>query len=448
VGRTINNKFQYFIGFIIAVLMLAGCKEESDLGIEILPKDDLITVHNTVVKEAIASFTFTDDSVRTINSSSSLLGNLVDPVFGETVINYAAQFRLQSFPDFGDNPEPDSIKLILRYRNVYGDTVTPQMFRVYELQSDLDADGEYYQDVDLKSMASDFLLGEVSYLPIIETDTTSRGEVYLKQQIISVPLDISLGTKLLSADSLQLVNNDVFLEFFKGLYIESEKAGGEGGSILTLDELTSSDNLGSGLVLYYDNEENSNSTEPDTMFLPLLVSEFSARVNSIEHDYSNTAFEEYLDSEEEEDSLVYIQATGGLKSRILIDDLETWKDSINTAINKAELIFEVDTIASDIENFFPPTQLLFTVVDEDGNEFLPIDYVFDPDYYGGALREDFTYRFNITQHLQEIINESADNFGFYLTPANKNNEASRVVLKGSKSNAGVKLVITYSKFTI
>ena len=92
--------------------------------------------------------------------------------------------------------------------------------------------------------------------------------------------------------------------------------------------------------------------------------------------------------------------------------------------------------------------MLFTVVDEDGNEFLPIDYVFDPEYYGGTLGEDYTYKFNITQHLQEIIKESADNFGFFLTPANKNNEASRVVLKGSKSKVGIKLVITYSKFTI
>ena len=444
-GKTISIKIQLLIGFIIIVLVLSSCKEESDLGIEILPKEDLITVQNTIVKEAISSFTFTDDSVRTNNSSSSLLGSLIDPVFGETIINYAAQFRLQSFPVFGDNAVADSIKLIMRYRRVYGDTVTPQIFRVYELESGLDVDEVYYQDVDLKSMASDFILGEREYVPVIEKDTTGQ---YTYQQVLSIPLDISLGEKLISADSAQLVNNDVFLEFFKGLYIETEKLGGEGGSILTLDELTSSDYLGSGLVLYYNNDENSTAEEPDTMFLPLLISEFSARVNSIEHDYSNTPFEEYLDSEEVEDSLIFVQATGGLKSRILIDDLETWKDSINTAINKAELIFEVDTLASDLENFAPPLQLLFTVVDEDGNEFLPIDYVFDPEYYGGTLGEDYTYKFNITQHLQEIIKESADNFGFFLTPANKNNEASRVVLKGSKSKVGIKLVITYSKFTI
>jgi hypothetical protein len=263
-----------------------------------------------------------------------------------------------------------------------------------------------------------------------------------------VPLDISLGERLINADSLQLINNDVFLEFFKGLYFETEKIANEVGAILTLDELTTSDYLGTGLVLYYNNDENNSAEETDTMFIPLLVSEFSARVNSMEHDYSNTPFEDNLNSELVEDSLIYVQATGGLKSRILIEDLESWKDSINTAINKAELIFEVDTFASDIKNFALPSQLLFTVVDEEGNEFLPIDYVFDPAYYGGAIGEDYTYRFNITQHLQEIIEGSADNYGFFLTPANKNNEARRVVLKGSKSKTGIKLVITYSKYTI
>ena len=201
------------------------------------------------------------------------------------------------------------------------------------------------------------------------------------------------------------------------------------------------------MVVYYNNDENIAAEVPDTLLMPFIISEYSARVNSMNHDYSGTPFEANLNSEVGDDSLIYIQATGGLKSRILIDDVFSWKDSLNIAINKAELIFQVDTIASDIENFAPPSQLLFTVIDEEGTEFLPIDYVFSPDFYGGYLWEDYTYRFNITQHLQQIIEGKADNFGFFLTPAQKNNEANRVILKGSNSSTGVKLVITYSKFS-
>lgn len=439
--KNIFNNRSLFFGLLIALIALTGCNEQSGLGLEILPKDDIITVKNVVVKEEISAFTFLDDSVRTDESSRSLLGELNDPVFGQSVINYAAQFRLQSFPEFGVNAVSDSVKLIIRYRQVYGDTVTPQVFRVYEMESPLDVDQEYYQGIDLKSMAYDQMLGETTHTPAIMMDST---ETQIFQQIFSIQLDNSLGDKIVNADSTDLSNNDNFLELFKGLYVETEALDPDGGAIIGLDEISNSNYLGSGMVIYYHNDE----VGPDSLFLPILITEFSARVNQMIHDYSGTAFEENMDSEEVEDSLIYVQATGGLKSRILIDNLDSWKDSVNTAINKAELIFQVDTLASDIANFAPPSQLLFTIVDEDGVEFLPIDYVFNPNYYGGGLEEDYTYRFNITQHLQEIIEGSVDNYGFYLTPANKNNEANRVVLKGSQSAVGIKLVITYSKFTI
>jgi len=451
VKKNIKYNYGFLIGLAIIILTITSCEKENNLGIEVLPKEDLITVKSVILKDDISSFTFNEDLIETDEPTRSLLGSLNESTFGVSEINFAAQFRLQFFPDFGGNPVADSVKLILRYRIVYGDTITPQTFRVFELESPLDIDADYTQDVDLKSMASDFLLGEIQYIPQITTDSL---ETQLYQQIIRIPLDISLAEKIVHADSSQLINNEVFLEFFKGLYIETEKQSNEGCTILSLDALTSDNILGSGLVVYYKNDtlrsiiEEDESVVDSSFFMPILISENSARVNSIIHDYSGTPFEENLNSELVEDSLIYVQATGGLRSRILIDDLTTWKDSINTAINKAELIFQIDTIASDIHNFAPPTQLLFTIVDEDGKEFLPIDYVFSPDYYGGGLRSDYTYHFNITQHLQEIINDTSDNYGFFLTPANKNNEARRVVLKGGKSETGIKLVITYSKFSI
>jgi len=453
VKRNTKYNYQFLIGAVLIVFAITSCDKENNLGIEVLPKEDLITVKSVVIKDDISAFTFNEDLVNTDESSISLLGSFNDNLFGTSTIDFAAQFRLQFFPNFGENPVADSIKLIIRYRKVYGDTITPQTFRVYELESALDIDAQYKQDVDLKSLASNQLLGEVNYTPNIVTDSLQT-QIY--QQIISIPLDISLADKLVNADSMQLINNDVFLEFFKGLYIETEKLTNSGGAILSLDAISTDSYLGTGLVIYYNNDENRAEDVPDTLFMPFLVTENSARVNGISHDYSGTPFVDNLNSELVEDSLIYLQATGGLRSRILIDNLIGWKDSVTIsgnesipyAINKAELIFQVDTIASDIHNFFPPTQLLFTVVDVDGNEFLPIDYVFNPDYYGGALRPDYTYHFNITQHLQEIINGNSDNYGFFLTPANKNNEANRVVIKGSKSKTGIKLVVTYSKFNI
>ncbi len=442
-----NYKNQFLSIIMLMLIALTGCEEKSSIGVEVLPAGDLITVRSTT-KAKILSFTHSEDSIRTDEASNSLLGSFTDSLFGNTTIGFAAQYRLYDFPNFGrNNPQPDSINLYLYYRIIYGDTITKQRFKVYELESSIDPDETYRQNVDLKSMASDKLLGQIDYTPRVKLDSTSKDTFY---QLINIPLDFSLAEKLFYADPLKLTSNDIFLEFFKGLYIETEKQNSKGGTILSLETSASGSFRGSAVVLSYHNDSlksKLNVKKDSVLLMPYIISTYSARVNNIQHDYSKAPFYQNLNSETVQDSLIYVQSTGGLKTRILIDELSSWKDSVNIAINKAELIFQIDTVASRVHKFPPPLQMLFTVVDSLGKEFLPKDYVFNPSFYGGGLRKDYTYHFNITQHVQEIIDGNAKNLGFFLTPAQKNNQANRVVLKGSTSKTGIKLIITYSIYT-
>ncbi|MGE0020763.1 MAG: DUF4270 domain-containing protein [Draconibacterium sp.] len=445
---TYKNIKQFGVILVVLLGVFYGCNDYSNIGLEVLPAGDLLTIKNTLIKDDISSFTHSEDSIRTDEASHSLLGSFNDSLFGVTTIDFAAQFRLSGFPDFGEhNPQPDSISLYLYYRVIYGDTVTKQRLKVYELESAIDPDFDYKQDVDLKGLASDELLGQIEFTPKVKIDSASQDTFY---QLIRVPLDFTLAEKLFNADSVDVVNNDVFLDFFKGLYIESEKISNQGGTILTLETQGSGNFSGSGVVLFYHNDSLKSAVDVNkdsVLLMPYEISQFSARINHIDHDYSSAPFYPNLNSETTQDSLIFVQANGGLKSKIFIDDLTSWKDSINTAINKAELIFQIDTVASQIHRFPPPDQLLFTVIDSTGKELLPIDYVFSPAFYGGGLREDYTYHFNITQHMQKIIEGEAGNFGFYLTPAYKNSVANRVVLKGSTSKTGIRLSVTYSKYT-
>lgn len=433
------------------MITLSGCEDQSSIGIEVLPGGDLISIRNTI--ENTKSYTFSEDSITTSQPSKSLLGSFTDSIFGNTTIGFAAQYRLNEFPDFSKNAQVDSIKLYLYYRNIYGDTLTKQKLRVYELESPLDYDAKYKQDVDLKSMTYDKLLAEYEFTARVRLD--SLGDTAYYQSLV-IPLDISLGEKLINANTSQMVNSDVFLEFFKGLYVESERLTAQGGAILSLEAVRSGSFDGSALAMFYHNDSLKSKVSGDSvLIMPYTISSYSARVNNIQHDYTQTSFYDKLNSETVEDSLIYVQATGGLKSRILIDNLSSWKDSMTIvgtdtfpyAINKAELIFQVDTIASQVHKYQPPLQMLFTAVDSTGVERLPKDYVFNPSFYGGGLRSDYTYHFTITQHLQEIIDGNAVNKGFYLTPARKNDQANRVVLKGSTSKTGIKLIVTYSKYT-
>lgn len=444
------NYHTLLLAFLVWMIV-QGCNDTSDLGMELLPTTDLINVKSLAIRDDISAYTHVEDSVKTDEGAKSLIGSLNDPVFGNTTIDMAAQFRLLFYPDYGENAVADSVKLFLYYRYLYGDTSSVQKVRIYELESPIDVDQTYYHDVDLKSLASDAILAEYSFKPKVKQDSTTSDTLY---QLLSIPLDISLGQKLVNADSLDMVNNEVFLDFFKGLYIETEKRTQGGGTIITLEAASNDAFQGSALAVYYNNDKNRMDAEPDTLMMPYVISEFSARVNRFTHDYSGTAFLNMLNNENSEDSLIYVQATGGLQSKIYIDNLISWRDSavvrnndtISFGINKAELVFQIDTVISDVKKYPPPSQLLFTVINDEGGEYLPVDYVFSPAFYGGFLQKDYTYRFNVTQHIQQIIEGKANNNGFYLTTARKNSEANRVVLKGSESITGVKLIVTYSKF--
>lgn len=458
------NPFAVLLVVLLAIFY--GCNEYSSIGIEILPGGDLLYVKNKLIKDDISAFTFSEDSVPTDEPSQNLIGSFNDSLFGVTTVHYATQYRLDGFPNYGkDNPHPDSLILYIYYKTIYGDTLTPQRLRVYELESGIDRDKSYTQEIDLKSMASSELLGELEFTPRVKIDTTKTTKDSLTQ-VVAIRLKQSLAEKIFSADSLTVASNDRFLNYFKGLYIESEKRTSQGGSLLSLESVTLTNlkkdqtsvrAIGSALVLYYHTDtlkSKVDNTKDSVLMMPYASTGFSARVNQIVHDYSKAPFYQNLNTETNEDSLIYVQSTGGLKSRILIDNLETWKDSMKISgqdtfrygINKAELIFQIDTIASQVHRFPPPGQLLFTAVDEDGKEVLPVDFEFSPSFYGGNLRSDYTYHFNITQHLQLIIANKAENRGFYLTPAYKNNQGNRVVLKGSGSKTGIKLSITYSKY--
>lgn len=437
----IINRWKALLFITLSVFIFSACNDPGDVGMELLPSSDLVRIGSKVDKELIRAYTFTDDSVRSDEASTSLLGSFNDPVFGNTTIDLAVQLRLSSFPNFGSNPVADSIKFFFYYYTVYGDTSTVQKLRFYELELPIDPDANFYGTYDLAQHALSVPLAEYSFKPKVQLDTVYKDTVY---QLVGVKLDNSLAQKLISGDSLDMVNNESFLNYFKGLYIQPEKVS-QGGAIVSLDMIPTSTFQGSALVLYYHNDT-------DTLSRAYYITSFSARVNSFKHDYSQTAFYQNLNKETTVDSLIYVQSTGGLKSKIVIPGLENWRDSSNIAINKAELVFHVDTTASDFRKYPLPTQLLLTYANDNGVELLPRDYSFYAPYYGGFLQSDYTYRFNITQHLQTILTKEPgketyinNNNGFYLTPYYKNNEMRRAVIKGSTSAQGVRFVVTYSK---
>ncbi len=451
----IKHILKFSVGIFFLLVTISACDDPNDLGLEILPGTDLINVKNKVIKDEISAYVNSESGIVTNRENYNLLGSINDPVFGNTTVDYATQYRIVQYPGIGSNPIADSTFLYLYYRIIYGDTITPQNIKIYELEAPLNADIDYTQDVDLKSMASTQPIGEYTFTPKVELDSASQDTLF---QVVKIPIDNSLGQRLLDADSLDLISNDAFLSYFKGLYIETEKLStSESGTLITLSSAAEYRNfvgsyynedtvLISDLQVFYKSDTDTATTE-------FYITQYSARVNHIKHDYSGKDFANDIDQEIEQEELLYVQPTGGLKSYITIDDLESWRDSTNIAINKAELVFQVDTTESNIDYYPPPSQLILTFLATDSAEYRPIDYFFHPVFHDGYLRADYTYHFNITQHLQRVIDVSdpkdknyVGNQGFYLTTGRRSSNAQRVVLEGTGRENGVKLIITYSEY--
>lgn len=441
--KELAARSKFVIGFVGMVVMFWSCSTDpGKMGLGLLPVGDLVNVRTMIEKTSIKAYTETDGNLRTDNPAYNLLGTFNDPIFGKTTADFAFQLRLNSFLDHSNSAQPDSLVLYLVYKEVYGDTVTPQKLKVYELGTDFILDNKYYQDVNLKSFVTGDAIGEKSYIPKFKLDslTTTYGSTKAAPkdtviQEIAIKLSNALMQKLWAADSLTMSDNDRFLKFFKGLYLEVGDLN-QGGSIMRIFSTAA----GSQLIMNYHN------TTADSLSYAYNINSNSIRVSRFAHDYTKTVFATSLDKEDNVDSLIYLQTAGGLRAKILIPDLGTWSDSINFAINQAQLILQVDSTVTDVTKLIPPSQLVLTALDKDGKEYLPDDFTLSSVYYGGYYNStDKTYRFNIVKHLQEVIAKKKDNYGFHLSTAFRSDTFRRTVLKGATSKTGIRLEITYSK---
>ena len=444
--------YKFLIGFACIVFTFWSCSDDpGKAGLGLLPTGDLVNVKKAT-ETNIKSYTEYDTKLRTDESGYNLLGTINDPVFGKTATEFASQFRLSTYPLYKVDDTIDSLVYYVAYKEYYGDSTTPQKFKVYELASDLSFDAKYYQDVNLKALAETTPLSELIYTPRFKLDSLSTNSPSKSDPRDTVThelafhLDHSLANKLMAADTTILSDNDLFINYFKGLYVESEDMD-QGGAVMKI--------IGSGLVLFYHKDNDT------TKYLKYFYSNNNAaRVNRFYHDYTSTDLVSNLGNPASPDTLIYLQSTGGLHAKISIPNLGVWtklipelavtKDTANLVINQAQLVFTVEPTMTDTIIYKAAEQLFMVAIDKTTNQtdtlIRPSDYYLSPAYFGGAFnKSDQTYRFNITRHMQDVIEGKKKNYGFYLEPVYKNSLYRRTVLKGAGSKTGIRLEITYSK---
>ncbi len=435
--------------FLIIILISGACNDPATLDTDLLD-EDLVNVEFTDTF-SIQTTTFYQDSTQTyspnIEPSAFPVGLYDDAFFGQTDAKIYAQLRL--IPPFDglvfEGATYDSIVLSLAYasQSVYGDTSATCGLEIYRINELIDPDINYFSNQSFNTDAVP--LANISYTPmpndsVTILDYTGSDTTTLKvKPLLRIRLDDILGQEIFNFDSLTLATSDEFVNQFNGLLLTSSLPTNVLSSFDLRDPQTR-------LTVYYTETEDNDHEEFRCYF-----TEFSAKVNTYEHDFSSGEINGFLDNQIMGDSLLFLQGMNGPSIRI---ELPTINDLQDVIINKAELVFTIAEL--DVQpNLFPPTEQIILLEPTDSNFVLIEDAasaLFQASLssdFGGVVETDAngisTYTMNLSAHLQDIIDGVIED-EMIIQPSAKFSDFSRVVLYGANhSTYPVKLRITYTK---
>jgi len=421
--------------------LLSACKkDEGDLGLQVLPDEDLL--HGTYVDTfSLITYTEREDSLRTDELSKNLLGSYVDPVFGKTTAGFYTQLRLSANNPTFDVPNivVDSVVLQLVYEGYYGN-IDAQTFNVYEVLDTLYTDSAYYSNSFADTGATDLVdPSSQTQTPDIYNYVSFPSGDSAKPQL-RLRLNNALGQNIINESGTgNLADNDVFTKFFKGLYVTVNNPSqfpGQ-GAILSLNT-TDAD---SKLTIYY-----RDTNLGDTLEFDLLINENCARFNNIKHDYSGTAVEAELNDSTFGQQFFYLQAGAGLTSVVKIPNITNLSANGPVVVNKAELIIPVQYYT--IDPLSPPLKAFIFGIDSLGENYITDDYNFG-NYTGDAYdNSKKQYVFTLTRHITDLLKGDELNNGMRILAGSGSVSANRVIFSGQNSPNRDKpyLKITYTKY--
>ena len=404
-GKTFSVVFRT-ISFIFILFTLACSKPAGEIGALVQPEDSKLKVFWTDTAEVYA-YSKPYDTVRTGGLNTTLLGSLMDPTFGLTVASFYTQVMLdRSGYRFGDNPMLDSLVLQLKYNgDSYGDTTTMLTAHVYQMTENFQTDTTYYSNIDIPYDPFDY--ANFNFLPrphdsIVMGDDTIASVLRINLSNISP----ALGNILLRADTTIMDSNDVFIEYFKGLYVTTEPVTDK-GSLIYFNLLN---NL-SEMIVYYHNDED------DSLSFTYPITNVTKYASKYEHDYS-LGTPEFITQAIDGDTALgsdkfYASGLAGIATVIKIPNIQTWNHLGTIALNEAKLVLP----GNSEDTLLPaPHYLALSEITDDGDfEYLPDDNG-DIAYFGGYYNPEFnSYTFRITRYLQSLISDPAKRHnGLYL----------------------------------
>ncbi|MEC7773156.1 MAG: DUF4270 family protein [Bacteroidota bacterium] len=396
-------------------------------------------------------------------------------------------------PDDDDNSGYDSQRKVYEIDSLYGNRKATFDLKVYELtyylnsfdiQNNFESYAMYYSDQDFYAdgfsgqvLHDDTITLNLEEVPILyyqddpETTLIETDEIeYYESPRIRVPLNTEFfQRRLMNFEGLdQLKNTDNFNHHLRGLIVKAENLSDDLYMLLDIS--------GAQVVLEYNynwyNSQGTATLDDDVIerrkksnSIPLG----GITVNHFSYQDSNQEVQRVISSSSEglPSNKIFLQGSR-LTSRIkLFTDNEFDLDNVisdlasqDIIINEANLIFNIDHSAHDYSHDLLPNRIYLYSYDngqtiEDYNKDFTIDFNLgsvnaNKYVFGGLLEYDSNniperYKFNITNHVNNIINKDSLNFDLGLVV---NSDIEDITLRQAFSNPkNDKLLIPTSVIT-
>ena len=220
-------KSLYKVLFLTFVAFLAiSCNDTLDqVGFTIQPGKDRLSVGIDTLQ--LHARTVQVDSVFS-KTNYPVLGEYIDPVFGSIKSEYIGEFYLPSGTGFKQGAIIDSVKAVVSYRTIMGDSIAPMELSVFEVNKSLSGVDDFtnvnpreFADMSAPLGVESFTGRNSTYRTITQTGNNMSTISYRLYEI-HVDLPNNLGEKFLTEYRKpghgEMSETDSFRRFFPGLY--------------------------------------------------------------------------------------------------------------------------------------------------------------------------------------------------------------------------------------
>lgn len=390
--------------YLIIGTAILACNDPNVVGIN-LPDSAKFTINNDSIENFVLT-TVVEDSLRSDESISLLLGQITeDPIFGENTGAFCQQMLLPANNiEEISNIVVDSVFITYTYSDFYGDLNENEDLEisVHELEESIYKDSIYYSDYTPIYNSTNLAVNKF----IIEGDSNSSS--YLKIQLSN-----SFGEQIINASgSDDMIDDEAFLEFFKGFYVEATAS----NTIMYLNPIADK----SRFRIFYHEIDIDTAISFDCDF-----SGDAARINI----FNKKTIDTTLNS-----NYRYIQSMGGHKIEFIFTDLPSIQQKVEgKAINRVT----VDLKTIEDNNYASHEKLFLVRETNEGKIVFLTDFTIEGESHFGGELKDGIYSFNITRYFVQLLNNPEYTDKLYILSSGAAANANRTILDYSKININI-----------